>query len=348
MLCKISIIIPVYNVEKYLARCLHSVLKQTLEDIEIILINDGSNDDSLKICNEFKNKDSRIKVINKLNEGVSVARNVGIEEARGKYILFIDSDDWVDEKICEVLYENIERYNSDLSMCNIVLEENDKKINVKMNIDNYYLNKNQIKYEVILPLIENEQYNGYHEEASFRGPVARLFKHDILINNNVRFKKDLSIGEDFIFNIEYMKYIETLTISEEYMYHYRKYSESTMRKYNEKCWEIYKVLLINLENYLYENFNNNDYIERLNNLKMKYMLISIINEFRNGNKKNIIKKISTIKWICEDDLIKDILKFHSKNYIGINKYLLFCIKNKLYSLIVIYNELRRIKNIGRK
>ncbi len=111
---KVSLIIPVYNTEKYLRQCLDSVISQTFKEFECICINDGSTDNSLPILQEYINKDIRFKLIDKKNEGVSVARNTGIQNATGKYIVFIDSDDWITKDYIEVLYNTIEKYDCDL------------------------------------------------------------------------------------------------------------------------------------------------------------------------------------------------------------------------------------------
>ena len=126
----ISVIIPVYNVEKYIEKCIYSVINQTYKNIEIILVDDGSTDISGKICDDFEKKDYRIKVIHKKNGGLSDARNVGIDVSTGKYIVFIDSDDYVDKKHIEYLYNMITKNNADISICqfNIVYENSDIQI----------------------------------------------------------------------------------------------------------------------------------------------------------------------------------------------------------------------------
>ena len=115
---KISVIIPVYNVEKYLCKCLDSILNQTLKEIEVICVNDGSTDNSLSILEDYAKKDTRLKIINQPNQGQSTARNNGIKSAVGKYIGFVDSDDWIDEDFYESLYAAAEKYNSDVSAGN--------------------------------------------------------------------------------------------------------------------------------------------------------------------------------------------------------------------------------------
>ncbi|MDF2617290.1 MAG: glycosyl transferase family 2 [Sedimentibacter sp.] len=114
----ISIVIPVYNVEKYLSRCLESILSQSLKEIEIIVVNGGSTDNSLEICRYYEKKDSRIIIIDKKNEGVSVARNTGIEKASGKYIGFVDPDDWIEKNMYENMYNTIEKYKCCIAFCN--------------------------------------------------------------------------------------------------------------------------------------------------------------------------------------------------------------------------------------
>lgn len=127
----ISVIVPIYNVEKYLSKCIESILSQTYKDLEIILVNDGSIDNSGKVCEEYKKKDRRIKVIHKENGGLSDARNVGIEISKGEYIAFIDSDDWIDEEYIEVLYKLLIENNADISICSFTKVYNEDVVNIR-------------------------------------------------------------------------------------------------------------------------------------------------------------------------------------------------------------------------
>lgn len=116
---EISVIVPVYNTEKYLDRCIRSIINQTFSDFELILVDDGSKDNSGFICDEWEKKDSRIKVIHQKNAGAGAARNAGLRVAKGEYIGFIDSDDWIEPQMYEVMYNAIEKYSADVGMCNI-------------------------------------------------------------------------------------------------------------------------------------------------------------------------------------------------------------------------------------
>lgn len=128
---KISIVVPIYNAEKYLERCIQSILVQTYSDFEVLLINDGSKDNSIKICQQYEKKDNRIKVIDKKNEGVSQTRNQGIKIARGKYIQFIDSDDFIEPNMLEEMLEKAEKEEVDVCICGFqyTYEKGDKNVN---------------------------------------------------------------------------------------------------------------------------------------------------------------------------------------------------------------------------
>lgn len=137
---KVSIIVPVYNMEKYLNKCMDSLVNQTLEDIEIITINDGSKDSSLKILNEYKEKyPNKVVIINQENQGISVARNNGINAATGKYIGFVDSDDYVKTDMFEKLYKKIEKTKSDIVIC---------------DYEKYFMNTEEFKYVNVVDYIK--------------------------------------------------------------------------------------------------------------------------------------------------------------------------------------------------
>lgn len=138
---KLSIIVPVYNVEKYLDKCIVSILNQDYEDFELILVNDGSTDRCIEICNKYLSKDKRIVLINKSNGGLSSARNAGLDIARGKYIGFVDSDDWIEKDMYSTLLNIANKYESDIVQCEYQsVVEDDYKINNKQSILNHFTN----------------------------------------------------------------------------------------------------------------------------------------------------------------------------------------------------------------
>ena len=206
---KISVIIPIYNAEEYLEKCLNSVLSQTYENLEIILVNDGSSDKSLEIIEKYKNLDKRIIVINKENGGVSSARNRGIEEATGKYIIFIDADDYIDKSMFEVLAEDLFKNNVDISMCGYR--------NVDINGNILYESKPlEEKY------FDAKKFKHYlFKEDYYRELIGnKLFKLEIIKNNNIRFNEDIHINENMLFILDFSKYAFRYSYGNEMLYNF--------------------------------------------------------------------------------------------------------------------------------
>ena len=209
---KISIIIPVYNVEKYLSKCLDSVINQIYKNLEIILIDDGSPDNCGKICDEYAKKDSRIKVIHKENGGVSSARNIGLDIATGDYIGFIDSDDYIELDMFECLVNSIIKYNLDICECNFIIEEKNNISYVKCKYENILENRDVIK-NFLSDNIRPETCN-------------KLYKKELF--DNIRFDTNIILGEDAFINYQIMKRASKIYNINQYKYHYVKREGSAM------------------------------------------------------------------------------------------------------------------------
>ena len=166
----ISVIVPIYNVEKYIRKCVDSILKQTYKNIEVILVDDGSKDECGKIIDEYKKIDGRIKVIHKKNGGLSDARNCGMQYATGKFLLFIDSDDWIDREMVKKLYDNIKKYNADISICEFIEEDEEGKELSKKKYDEKILlftSKEAIKELIVQKNITNHAWNKLYKKEIF-------------------------------------------------------------------------------------------------------------------------------------------------------------------------------------
>lgn len=208
----ISIIVPVYNVKKYLSRCIESILCQTYKKFELILVDDGSLDGSGAICELYKQKDKRIKVIHKSNGGVSSARNEGIETARGEYIMFVDSDDWVSQDCLEKLIKPMLRGNAQMVVGGIELRE-------------FTIHK-QIIEEQLLDLHNIDYERGFEFfvrcSSLSRGPYAKLYEKRIIDENNIRYDEKIKWGEDAIFLYEYWLRARKLYIISDIVYYYNR------------------------------------------------------------------------------------------------------------------------------
>ena len=221
----ISVIVPVYNVEEYLEECLESIKQQTFTDIEVILVNDGSTDGSREICERFCEKDSRFKLINQENQGQSVARNRGVKESVGKFIMFVDSDDVINKNLLEVLLPYM-KTEVDIVECRMTRKK-----------EEFYLNKaSKIVFkgnakEAILNCIEIK-------EVKFC-PVTKLYRREIV--EKVPFLEGY-IYEDVFTGINYLKHMRKIVVVDYIGYYYRVRPNSTMTKsYTEKDLDIFKV-----------------------------------------------------------------------------------------------------------
>ena len=240
---KVSIIVPVYNAEKYLERCIRSLQSQTLRDIEIILVNDASEDSSLEICEKAATEDLRIKVISKENEGAGMARNAALKIATGKYIGFVDSDDYIEEKMYQTLYEKAEKYNSDLVMSGVLFvdgnmfsEDGNCVRKVYFECDTHFKTEDEIKelrMGIVGALPEDADDSKYGMSI-----WKNLFRHEIIIENNLVFQSEREmLSEDALFMIDYISCIKKATGISEAFYNYCRNEASVSKSYKKDRFE---------------------------------------------------------------------------------------------------------------
>lgn len=216
----ISIIIPVHNVERYLPECLDSVLAQTNDDFEVILVNDGSKDTSGEICDSYAEKDNRIRVFHQANAGSSTARNIGICKAQGKYICFIDSDDTVTPHYLQAFLPGIEQ-NAELCVQGLIEHVAGRETYKKQFTGTSH------------PSVVSALDAGL---LHYRGPVCKLFHADIISKYDIKFPAHIVYGEDAVFFYSYLSYISTVYTSAECCYYYRKGIESvTQRRHDPEA-----------------------------------------------------------------------------------------------------------------
>lgn len=236
----ISIIVPVFNVENFIHLCIESILSQTFQDFELILVNDGSTDRSGDICDEYSKKDKRIIVIHKENGGQSSARNIGINVAKGNFIGFIDSDDWIQSDMFHILYTKAIETDADITACNIMKYNKDSTKQIYCNkTDDCFFDRNSAMNELYL-----------NDRLTF-SPCNKLYKSNLF--NGVRFKEG-SILEDMDFSYRIMHQAERIYYTGQALYNYRYNDQSTMRKgFSKKRLDEFEVrknmYLFYLKNY---------------------------------------------------------------------------------------------------
>ena len=286
----VSIIIPVYNCEKYIKRCLDSILNQTYKDIEIILIDDGSSDNSLSIANNFAEKDNRVKVFHHENNGVSYTRNRGIKLAQGEYIQFVDCDDYIDANMTETLVNRIEEFDTDLVICGCVEVTDYGTENISCNFEGVC---NIMDLEKNIPEI--------FSNALVNGPVNKLFKKEHITD---MFPEDTSLGEDLIFNINYLKNINTVYFTKENFYMYEIHDGSLNRKYRENSIDIAERLyLIKMDFIKYAKLGTQA-IKDASTTFILFLFYGLSDLYDVSKFDNKTKKIILKKWIYNRNVIE--------------------------------------------
>lgn len=224
---KISIIVPLYNKEKYIEECVNSILNQTINDIEIIIVDDGSTDKSFEIAKKLQNTDNRIKLYSKKNGGLSSARNFGIEKSTGEYIGFVDSDDTIETNMYELLYNNAKQYKCDIVMCSYMFVTKSKKVkdNRLECIDENLISNKDVEY-----IIDN-----LLQMKIDTGVCIKLFKSELLKSNNIYFNENLKLSEDYPFVIStYISAKNSFFINKPLYNYMQDDDDSLSRSYNYK------------------------------------------------------------------------------------------------------------------
>lgn len=234
-MCLVSIIIPVYNVQDYLAECLDSIMEQTYQNIEILLINDGSTDASGKICDEYQKKDSRIKVFHRKNSGVSATRNYGIEQSKGEWLFFVDSDDWIDKRTIEFVMNHV-RSKDDICFIG------NKIVRNRTAFDDVLIKED----ELLVKFAEKSNFHDFQMRIFNRDRKAicdknlikvsspcKFYKRKLICENKILFPEGLPNGEDGIFNLYAYRYAKSGIIIETPVYYYRQRIDSATNRYTE-------------------------------------------------------------------------------------------------------------------
>lgn len=298
---KISVIMPVYKVEEYVGKTIESVLNQTLKEIEFFAIDDGTPDNSGKICDEYAKKDPRLIVIHKENGGAPEARNVAIDKAKGKYLYFIDSDDWIEKDYLEKMYELAEKNNADCVITGFLMEyyQNGKYVTYSTNCEDKIYTKNDFRLNA----------HKYLNNSILSLPWNKLYKAERIMNNNIRFPK--TKWDDHHFNMDFLMDNGTIVMSSIKKYHWyrsRKGSETMINYSDPNMFNKRKEHFLHILK-LYEHWNiNTDEITDKINCYFVGRVIQCVQELVDNKKISYKEKRKRIKEILNDDLTISSLK----------------------------------------
>lgn len=227
---KVSVIVPVYNAENYLKECVDSILVQTVQDIEVILVDDGSTDGSPAICDRCAQKDSRVKVIHKPNGRASSARNAGIRAATGEYIAFVDSDDWISPE----MYETMLNQGADVCLCDYVRFKGEQEFPfTQPNVQGGFYDKKQMRRDIYPHLV----MDGVEYPITISN-WALLIRRSVIVDNSLFYREDIHVSEDAPFGSEVLYCADSFAyLKGEELYHYRMTEGSTSRVYKDWWWD---------------------------------------------------------------------------------------------------------------
>lgn len=319
---KISVIIPMYNAEKTIEKCIISILNQTYENLEIIIINDGSVDNSENICKKLMKKDERIKYFYKQNSGVSDTRNYGLEKAKGYYVAFVDSDDFLEKNMYELMIKESE--DSDVVICNYNKIINDKEIKLESNING----KVCFDLEEMILKIENKKINIY-----INPPWNKLIKKQIIEDNNMKFNSEISLGEDLIFNLKVMQKANKIKVLNKKLYNYIVTDNGLcLKKRNSEEY------LRESKNLILELLGLSDKVNNLDNIILNELCSCVI---RMGKQNDRIYAKKLLKLVRNDEKYNIKNKLLTKKNFIVYKLLKLKMYNTIYYIFKIKNILKK-------
>lgn len=334
----VSVIVPVYNVEKYVGRCVDSLLNQTLSNIEIILVDDGSTDSSGGICDGYAAKDTRIKVIHQANRGLGLSRNSGIEIATGEYIGFVDSDDCVSTEMFRILYENASRFVADISYCSYLKFQNENEIKQKREISNcteVWEGKKEIR-EYMLDRVGLPPRK--KEDCRFGASVCcGIFSSKIIRTLNARFVSERQlIAEDMVFDIDVIPYCNKIVHTNAELYYYRHNPNSLTTRYVADRFERNVSLCHAMESRLAGIYGPDIYKESLNRYFLKITRVSLMEEIAHIKENGWGTARENISRIANNRELEDIMASYPIKLLPFaQRVFFFALKQKMYLLTAI-------------
>lgn len=323
----ITVIIPVYNASKHISQCLESVMSQSYNRLQIICIDDNSTDSSLDILYSYAKQDSRITVLTKENEGVSIARNWGLAEAKGEYILFVDSDDWIEKSTCEIAVKRAIEGDYDVVMWSYIRERNgEQRLKKIFEEDIAFKTQSQVRNKLhrrMVGILDSELARP--EDADALCTVwGKLYHSKIIKEHNIKFYDIRKIGtyEDGLFNLDFFYYAKNALFLDQYLYHYRRTNKASITNaYNSRMKTQWLRLFRILEEYISKNQLDESYRQALRNriaLSIIPLGINVV-----SSEEKTMSQITEIKQIITDNMYVDAIRSLNMRYFPIHWKLFF-------------------------
>ena len=325
----LSVIVPVYNTKKYLRKCLDSILAQTYNDYELILVDDGSTDGSSEICDEYAQKSERVFVIHKENCGLLHTRKIGFNEARGEYISYIDSDDFIEPEMYEYMIKKLREHNADIAICNMTYDTNGEREKFPDFTDGGFFDKEKLKMEIYPYMLYSDNCNKVALPPSL---CNKIIRKDVLKKALSDADNTISFGEDALCSFPCLLDANSVYICKgKYFYIYRQVPNSLTRAYDEKLLDKFKLLITLLDKaFVGREF---DAKNQLHCYAVRFSLECIRNQLLFG-KKTFNEKIKKIDEYLECHIIKTAFdKTSAENFNKATRIKLFLVKKRYYRIL---------------
>ena len=325
----ISIVVPVYNVEELLPRCVKSIMAQTKENIEIILVDDGATDGSGAVCDTYAKKDERIKVIHKPNGGLTSAWKAGAEAAQGAYLGFVDSDDWIDADMYERMWESAAKYDSDVVVCGLVFDYEDPSMEKRQEISDFqkeFYDRKEL--ETVFPTLIND--GRFFGRTLQPARVTKLYRRALVEKNMSLCHESVSVGEDMQLTLPALLDAKSMSVVKDfYPYHYWFNQNSMTGKFDPNYLDKIKVM----EKRLKEISDLKGVFDFKPQITNDFLGLAVIG-LKNGvvrNTEGQKSAIGIIKKYCDDREVQEALKTHTMNRLPMTiRMFLLLMKGRIY------------------
>lgn len=331
---KISVIVPAYNAQDYLEKCIASILNQSFKDIELIIVDDGSKDRTAEICDKSAASDGRVRVIHQANGGVSRARSAGLDTASGEYIAFVDTDDYILPEAYETMLAEIEKTGADTALCNFLAESpSGETSSYGAHIPGGYYTAADTKKMIVDSLLSRRL------EADFNGFVwCYLFRRDIIEKNHIRFTG--AYLEDELFLIEYFSLSSSLAVTDKELYRYLLNPASVTRRYLKNYTDTFEKSF-EIKRELVKKYNIQAAPDWEYTTAWAGLLIAIGNEFAPGNEASRRQKIKNLRALCQSGEFAEAVKNHKPHCPGRKKAVVAAlVRRRMYRLLAYMYEVK--------
>lgn len=338
----LSIIVPIYNAEKYLRESIESILHQNYKDFEVILVNDGSKDSSLKICKEFECMDTRVRVISQENRGSIAARKKGISIAKGSYIGFVDSDDWIHPSMYEQLCQMAIEYDADMVLCDYITFYKNIKINTTQGLSEGFYDKERMRKELYPTMLCDSINNSFYKVIP--AYWNKIFKKEVINFYLSQLDERVKLGEDMI--CVYPSLLKAKSIyylKNQYLYYYRQRNNSMSREYNSQYLNNFSIIVDDLKEYT--NYNEQFLVQIAG-----YICHKVEDTIEDGLASNSIRKLKEMlkKDYKHSELSKLVQKYDKRYLSGFQKLKFFLLSKEAYTMLLLLCKIKqRFKKVDK-